>query len=596
MEPRASVGAVREELRRLGYLESGLDRFVLAGQPSLLRASLRVGIAGGLLLGPLMTLAALKVEGRVPHDLSDLLVLGLYASLSLGGATGLLAFLAGRAVRWASTRLSRPTLVLGTRYAGLALALPGLTYLLLWWRSHATGASLLVQGVGLLVGLLLSLLLARFGSLAAVAVLSAGGLGEFLPGASLERSRLLPLLLLAGAGIGGAFALAEIGGTREVKAPEFAVVPTGLRVLVVGIDGLEGRMAGRLEMPHLRALEAAGAVAHLQPEREAIPALVWTTIATGRSPEAHGILSTDARRLPGMKAAVSLGEGPFSSALASTLDLLRISRAAPPSSLLRGAKAFWNVASEKGLRVGVVNWWATWPAEAVNGFVVTDRAFLRIEKGGAPDREVFPEATFPTLARLGTGGDDPPHRLDRFAAAAAGALAGAEPPDLEAVYLPGLDIVTMQAMAGSGGDLASLDTRLRGVEDYYRFVDTLLGELASPAPDRIVLVVGDPGRYARRSEAAEGLVVLAGGPVRKGAALDRVQEKDIAPTVLHLLGLPVSRQLEGTVVAEALEPAFRASHPVREVASYGIRPRGRAAESAFDKDVVESLRSLGYVN
>ena len=53
----ASVEAVREELRRLGYLDSGLDRFVLAGAgaPSPLRAcaraALRVGLAGGVLFG-----------------------------------------------------------------------------------------------------------------------------------------------------------------------------------------------------------------------------------------------------------------------------------------------------------------------------------------------------------------------------------------------------------------------------------------------------------------------------------------------------------------------------------------------------------------
>ena len=84
MEPVTSVGAVREELRRLGYLESGLDRFVLSGRPSLLGASLRVGLAGGVLLGPLLTLAALKVEGRVLQDAWDLGVLALYASLLTG--------------------------------------------------------------------------------------------------------------------------------------------------------------------------------------------------------------------------------------------------------------------------------------------------------------------------------------------------------------------------------------------------------------------------------------------------------------------------------------------------------------------------------
>jgi hypothetical protein len=596
MEPLASVAAVREELRRLGYLESGLDRFVLGGTPSLWRVCLRVGLAGGLLLGPLLTLAASNLGRGVPADPWDLAILTLYASLAFGAATGLAALLAGLVVRGASRRPSHAGLARSSRNVGRAMAIVGLTYLLLWWRSHARGAPFLLQAGGVVVGLLLSVLLARFGSLSAVAVLSAGGLGEFLPKASLARSRLLPLLVLAAAGIGGGLALAEIGSTEDRKAPDFAVVPTGLRLKVLGIDGLEGRMAEREEMPHLRALMARGARARLRGEPEAVPAIVWTSIATGRGPEAHGILATDARRLPGMRTPVSLGAGPFSAALASTLDLLRVSSAAPPSGLLRGAKTFWNVASEKGLRVGCVNWWATWPAEPLNGFIVTDRAFFKLERGGPPDREVFPSEAFGLLSKLVGGDGDRARRLDRFEAAAASALAKDPPLDLETVYLPGLDIFTMQTFGGATGDLATLDARLEGVRDYYRFVDTLVGEiLGTPSANEVVLVVGDPGRYARRSKEAEGIFVVAGGPAVSGRELGWVSERDICPTVLHLLGLPTSQELDGHVLEEAFDPTFRKANPLRRVSTYGSHPRGRLAESAFDKDVVEELRSLGYV-
>ena len=48
--------------------------------------------------------------------------------------------------------------------------------------------------------------------------------------------------------------------------------------------------------------------------------------------------------------------------------------ALPISGWSRKVPAIWNVASAKGLKVGVVGWWATWPAEKVNGFFVSDRA------------------------------------------------------------------------------------------------------------------------------------------------------------------------------------------------------------------------------
>jgi hypothetical protein len=69
----------------------------------------------------------------------------------------------------------------------------------------------------------------------------------------------------------------------------------------------------------------------------------------------------------------------------------------------------------------------------------------------------------------------------------------------------------------------------------------------------------------------------------------------VAPTVLHLLGLPKSRELDGRVLERALSLTFRRDHPVRLVDSYGRRPPSRATESDFDQDVLEQLKSLGYI-
>jgi hypothetical protein len=231
----------------------------------------------------------------------------------------------------------------------------------------------------------------------------------------------------------------------------------------------------------------------------------------------------------------------------------------------------------------------------VNGFIVTDRAFFRLEKGGAPDREVYPKEAFPSLFGIFRGETDKEQaeRLDRFQVEAALALGASHPPDVIAVYLPGLDIFTMQQLGETPGNLASLDSRLAAVKAYHRFVDTLVGELvAGAAPEEALVLVADPGRYARGH--AEGLLAMKGKPFRD-TDLGLVSERDLAPTLLHLLGLPVSRELDGRVLEGALDPSFQQTHPVRSVASYGSRPRGPLSESAFDKDVVEALKSLGYV-
>jgi hypothetical protein len=358
------------------------------------------------------------------------------------------------------------------------------------------------------------------------------------------------------------------------------------------------QMIARGEMPYLQALLASGAHAVLRAEPEQVPAIVWTTIATGRGPEAHGIHSTGGRRLPGMRMPMPItGDDPFARALRSATDVLRLGRAQPATSVLRGAKTFWNVASEKGLRVGVVNWWATWPADAVNGYVVTERALFKLEKGGSFEGETAPPDVFERLRPLAARATIKPRGIDEFALAAARALSGPKPPDVEAIYLPGLDIATMQQVGeGGGADLAGLDARLDAVRAYYRFADGLIGQAVDGmATSDVLVLVGDPGRMARRSgSAAEGLLAVRGAIVRAGD-LGTVTERDIAPTVLHLAGLPRSGELEGHVLEDALSPAFRADHPVRTVASYGRRVAGRPAESAFDRDMLEQLRSLGYV-
>jgi hypothetical protein len=262
-------------------------------------------------------------------------------------------------------------------------------------------------------------------------------------------------------------------------------------------------------------------------------------------------------------------------------------------------KTFWNVASEKGLRVGVVTWWATWPAEPVNGYVVSDRAFFRVERGGAPDREVYPPDAFDRIRPLAapTAGEDNDRarRLDGFQVAASRLLRGAAPPDIETLYLPGLDIFTTQQM-GAASDLASLEERLAAVRAYYRFLDALIAEVAADrGPQDVLVLIGDPGRLAREGEEhPSGTLVLQGGPVH-GGDLGTASERDVAPTLLHLAGLPSSRELEGRILEEALEPAFRAAHPVREVPTFGRRPVSRATGSPFDRDVLEELKSLGYI-
>ena len=49
-------------------------------------------------------------------------------------------------------------------------------------------------------------------------------------------------------------------------------------------------------------------------------------------------------------------------------------REIPVTSSLRKARAIWELANRRGLSVGIIGWWATWPAEEVRGYMVSDHA------------------------------------------------------------------------------------------------------------------------------------------------------------------------------------------------------------------------------
>ena len=136
------------------------------------------------------------------------------------------------------------------------------------------------------------------------------------------------------------------------------------KIIILGLDGITWKVLDPLleqgKLPNFQALIERGARAIVMDEPPLDSPKIWTTIATGRRAEAHGI----------QERLVRSSESP---------------NPVPVNSTLRRTKALWNMFSNEGRQVGFVNWFVTWPAEAVNGFMVTDRG--RFETSHA----VYPE-------------------------------------------------------------------------------------------------------------------------------------------------------------------------------------------------------------
>ena len=77
---------------------------------------------------------------------------------------------------------------------------------------------------------------------------------------------------------------------------------------------------------------------------------------------------------------------------------------------------------------------------------------------------------------------------------------------------------------------------------------------------------------------------------------------DVAPIVLHSLGLPVLEEMQGSVPADLYEADALRSHPVtvaKAVTSNGAKPADNTAPAAMSQEdeqvVMERLRELGYI-
>ena len=640
--PGHDIDALRDKLRSLGYLDAGVDRFVLGPARSgrsvrafAWRASVRIGLLAGLLVG---VSGAIAVAARMPGLVTgarDAIVVAVSLGVLFGLATTAGAFvvtmlasrLAGsaRAGRWVAARARRAALVAGGMVGATCLA-----YLTLWWRVTAGTAfgSALVTASAVVTVTVISLLLGYTTTVTAQAALAL----DPEAGAPLARVRASwqRRAALAASGLLAATALLWLTSTPPQPpraAPALVVVPTGLRLLVVGIDGFDPAfarsLASRGAIPHVARLQAAAATLRAG-EAGTDPVPTWASIATGELPERHGAVAIETRRVAGLAGRLPGASASLAPVLVATTDLLRLTRPVVTSGTERRAPAFWEVAARAGLRTAVVNWWTTWPALPGEGIVITERAPLRLERGGPLDGEIAPPALYADLqrkwpairdearaqaSRVGDGVAPPLAGSARRAAELDAAQVGLalaiqpEPLDLITVYLPGLDIAQGSFMKITPGVPSALEDRLRATEQLYAALDANVARLTAALPGHVIVVVTHPGRFATDQP---GTFSISG--VEDGAAERRAPATpesgatasllDVAPTVLALLGVPLSRELPGHVQATLFPPFSVQQHPSRWVATYGDRAahaHPASGSPALDDEMRERLRSLGYV-
>jgi predicted AlkP superfamily phosphohydrolase/phosphomutase/tetratricopeptide (TPR) repeat protein len=377
------------------------------------------------------------------------------------------------------------------------------------------------------------------------------------------------------------------------------------RVLLLGWDAADWRFLTPLldsgKMPNLRRLiegGVSGRIATLQP---ILSPILWTSIATGKRGDKHGVLSF-------------VEPTPDGSGIRTV------------GSASRKTKALWNILSQLGRCSVVVNWFASHPAEPIRGAIVSNRFSEAALGPGAAEASAFhprdlaavmeklrvtppmltPAQMLPFFLEKLPKDDDP--RLLSLAQIvaqcasthnAATYLAEAEDWDFLAVYYDMIDH-TGHGFAEYAPPrmphVSEEDFQIfrHVIESTYRYHDLMLGRWLELADDETaVIVLSDHGFYhgagrplAERGRTSgdrpkgvhtnpliwhrlHGVFVAHGPGIKSDTLMHSASLLDVAPTLLALLGLPVPEDFEGQVLRQIFShkieietvPSYEPPHP-----------------------------------
>jgi len=603
--PRPDAGErleeVRKELRRLGYLEGPLERFIVRdlyarpqGLGPALTAATRLALLGGPLASAAMTVAQ---AARAPALLGRpwaLLAVFLYSLPPLVVSVGVVVFL----VLVAALSLPRLAAPRRARLGRAVLSAIALGYVLVWWwLGRAAGGVSMADAAIVAAALLAAWVLGWLAELATLAVVLGAVLRPGRAGAAAERAAHIALgaTALTAAGVVAAILVADVLTPPRAAFPAHSA--DGRRVLLVAVDGFgwndAAAVGGGETFPGLARLWREGARMPLAADGPRVPPVVWTTIATGRRPHAHGVEGLVVPRVESLDAL--LPPRPGLDAFGTVLESLVPGRPAtylvPLSDRLRREKAFFEVFDEAGVSCGVVNWWGTWPARGLAQLVVSDRAYAMLAAGLEPEGEVAPPqfvaALHAVLAELPASATDPAslaERSDLFHGRVAENLWSGLKLEVVAVYFQAPDVIRNDGPREAYGQSLAAAERL------------VAHALATAGSRDTLVLVGDAGRRPATADGARGVLVLWGPGLKAGGELGAAAPVDIAPTLYALLGVPLSAELEGVPAATAFVDPRLNAQAAQRVPSYGRRgTTGEARDPASDAATLERLRALGYL-
>jgi hypothetical protein len=481
---------------------------------------------------------------------------------------------------------------------------------------------------------------------------------------SLSKALILPLALIFIGGLALSYfatskkSLPIKGDPREVAEALSSAKPE-VKAFVLGIDGGEWSIIDKLlaeeRMPNLASVIQRGVRARFESLPVLKSPLIWNSIATGKIPAKHGIQDFGSFQFPLMKASfIHYPDGIFFYRLVSTLwpqaDM-------PVTSTTRKVEAIWDLLSVADKKVGVVGWWGTWPADSVNGYIVSDRFTYslfnqRSNALGLKEGQVYPPEmleemlpyvvlpdcmTTQELGRFINGEasiDITPvqyksikgelwNPLNQLTIAytsgesyfqSALHLIDEDGIDFCALYLEGVDMVShffweyMEPEKSTVKvDSADIIRFKDVIPNFYCYTDSLLGELLKRLDANTYLfIVSDHGfasairrivPYHSGEHQPIGIFIVMGPGIKNGVEAPLTSVLDVTPTLLYIYGLPVAKDMDGVVMEGIFTEDYIKANPLKTISTYetGRRSHSRLVKSSADDQIKEQLKSLGYV-
>ncbi len=404
------------------------------------------------------------------------------------------------------------------------------------------------------------------------------------------------------------------------------------KVLLIGWDAADWKIIHPLidagKMPVLEKMISEGTMGNLTTIQPVLSPMLWTSIATGKRPFKHGILGfTEPDPVTG--------------------------KIRPITNLSRRTKAVWNILSQNGLRSNVVGWWPSYPAEPINGVMISNhyhKATGRLDDPWPmapgtvhPTRlesvlkevryhpeELEPEHVLPFIPNAAKIDQEKDRRFSTFLQilaecttinGAATLLMQNEPWDFMAVYFDAIDHfghAFMKYHPPRRAWISETDYEMyKGVvEGGYRYHDLMLATLLRLAgEDTTVILMSDhgfhPDHLRPRSIPTEpagpavehrdlGIFVAKGPGIRSDHIVFGASVLDICPTILTLFGLPVGEDMDGKPLVDVYGDPQSAS--VHTIGSWdevngadGSHSPDRKIDPVEAKEAIDRLVALGYI-